>query len=107
VHDTGQEPLDAADEVGPAKRSLQVAGWVWGVSLALILVAVYSDTLKVFASFLLIPLLCLGVPFASAVGIVYGLKGMRTVDRKSAIQGIILNAASVVALVVALKYPWS
>ena len=73
----------------------------------MILVAVYSDTLKVLASFLLLPLVCVGVPLASAVGIDYGLKGMRTADRKRAMQGLILNVASIVALVVALEYPWS
>jgi hypothetical protein len=89
------------EEIEPSSFSLQVAGWVWGISLTLVLSAVASEGIRIFASFLLIPLLGAGIPIASAIGMLYGLRGMKTAQRERAILGFVLNAAACAALAIA------
>jgi hypothetical protein len=96
----------AADEpqIDPVKFSLWVAGWIWVVPLAFAGGAYFSESVRIFSSFLFVPLVIAGVPLGAAIGMYYGLKGIRLYGGGIAIAGFVLNAAAVIALAAAAWY---
>jgi hypothetical protein len=103
MNEQHHDPSVKVEEIEPASFSLQIAGWVWGVSLALVIATALSEGVRIFASFLLIPILVIGVPVFASVGMLYGLRGMRTARKERAAQGLFLNAAACAAVAIAVS----